>query len=164
MSMKMRSFGKLGISGSAFGLGCMRFPMVEKDGKKVVDEENAIRIIRTAIDGGVTYLDTAYVYLGQQSERVVGKALQDGYREKVTIATKLPTWLVEKEEDLAALLRRGAGAPADRPHRFLPRARAQRPALAQDQGPGRLSVPRPPQGRGQDPLRLLLLPRQLSGV
>ena len=77
MSMKMRSFGKLGISGSAFGLGCMRFPMVEKDGKKVVDEENAIRIIRTAIDGGVTYLDTAYVYLGQQSERVVGKALQD---------------------------------------------------------------------------------------
>ena len=30
MSMKMRSFGKLGISGSAFGLGCMRFPMVEK--------------------------------------------------------------------------------------------------------------------------------------
>ena len=91
MSMKMRSFGKLGISGSAFGLGCMRFPMVEKDGKKVVDEENAIRIIRTAIDGGVTYLDTAYVYLGQQSERVVGKALQDGYREKVTIATKLPT-------------------------------------------------------------------------
>lgn len=100
MSMKMRSFGKLGISGSAFGLGCMRFPMVEKDGKKVVDEENAIRIIRTAIDGGVTYLDTAYVYLGQQSERVVGKALQDGYREKVTIATKLPTWLVEKEEDM----------------------------------------------------------------
>ena len=95
-SMKMRSFGKLGIQGSAFGLGCMRFPMVEKDGKKVVDEENAIRIIRTAIDGGVTYLDTAYVYLGQQSEVVVGKALQDGYREKVTIATKLPTWLVER--------------------------------------------------------------------
>lgn len=98
--MKMREFGKLGIKGSAFGLGCMRFPMIEKDGQKVVDEENAIKIIRTAIDGGVTYLDTAYVYLGQQSEVVVGKALQDGYREKCTIATKLPTWLVEKPEDM----------------------------------------------------------------
>lgn len=98
--MKMRDFGKLGIKGSAFGLGCMRFPMIEMDGKKVVDEENAIKIIRTAIDGGVTYLDTAYVYLGQQSEVVVGKALQDGYREKCTIATKLPTWLVEKPEDM----------------------------------------------------------------
>ena len=63
MSMKMRSFGKLGISGSAFGLGCMRFPMVEKDGKKVVDEENAIRIIRTAIDGGVTIRSAEHVLL-----------------------------------------------------------------------------------------------------
>ncbi len=98
--MKMRSFGKLGIQGSAFGLGCMRFPMKKVDGKDVVDEENAVKIIRTAIDGGVTYLDTAYVYLGQQSESVVGRALQDGYREKVTIATKLPTWMVEKEEDM----------------------------------------------------------------
>ena len=98
--MKMREFGKLGIKGSAFGLGCMRFPMIEVDGKKVVDEEKAIKIIRTAIDGGVTYLDTAYVYLDQQSEVVVGKALQDGYREKCTIATKLPTWLVEKPEDM----------------------------------------------------------------
>ena len=52
--MKLRNFGKLGIQGSAFGLGCMRFPMKEVDGKKVVDEENAINIIRTAIDGGVT--------------------------------------------------------------------------------------------------------------
>ena len=98
--MKLRNFGKLGIQGSAFGLGCMRFPTKEVNGEKVVDEENAINIIRTAIDGGVTYLDTAYVYLGQQSEVIVGKALQDGYRERCTIATKLPIWLVEKPEDM----------------------------------------------------------------
>ena len=98
--MKMRNFGKLGIQGSALGLGCMRFPKKEVDGKMVVDEENAINIIRTAIDGGVTYMDTAYVYLDQTSEVILGKALQDGYRERVTIATKLPTWMVEKEEDM----------------------------------------------------------------
>ena len=57
--MKMRSFGKLGIQGSAFGLGCMRFPMKKVDGKDVVDEENAVKISRTASDGGVTYLETA---------------------------------------------------------------------------------------------------------
>ena len=79
--MKMRNFGKLGIQGSALGLGCMRFPKKEVDGKMVVDEENAINIIRTAIDGGVTYMDTAYVYLDQTSEAILGKALQDGYRE-----------------------------------------------------------------------------------
>ena len=98
--MKMRNFGKLGIQGSALGLGCMRFPKKEVDGKMVVDEENAINIIRTAIDGGVTYMDTAYIYLDQTSEVILGKALRDGYRERVTIATKLPTWLIEKEEDM----------------------------------------------------------------
>lgn len=98
--MKMRSFGKLGIEASAFGLGCMRFPMKEVDGKKVVDEKIAIDIVRTAIDGGVNYLDTAYAYSGLQNEVIVGKALLDGYREKVSIATKLPTWLVETEEDM----------------------------------------------------------------
>ena len=94
----------MGIQGSALGLGCMRFPKKEVDGKMVVDEENAINIIRTAIDGGVTYMDTAYVYLDQTSEVILGKALQDGYRERVTIATKLPTWMVEKGRGYAALL------------------------------------------------------------
>ncbi len=98
--MKMRKFGKLGIEGSAFGLGCMRFPSIEVNGEKVVDETNAINIIRTAIDGGVTYIDTAYVYLGGESEKIVGKALRDGYREKVTIATKLPLWQCKEPADM----------------------------------------------------------------
>ncbi len=52
--MKMRKFGKLGIECSAFGLGCMRFTNKEVNGEQVLDEEKAIDIIRTAIDGGTT--------------------------------------------------------------------------------------------------------------
>ncbi|MBQ7519572.1 MAG: aldo/keto reductase, partial [Clostridia bacterium] len=87
--MKYRTMGKLGVRTSTFGLGCMRFNG-EASGDTTIDEQKAISLIRQAIDGGVTYLDTAYVYLNKTSEIVVGKALLDGYREKVTIATKLP--------------------------------------------------------------------------
>ena len=101
--MKYRKFGKLGIEGSAFGLGCMRFNG-QASGDSIIDEQKAIGLIRRAIDGGVTYLDTAYVYLNKTSEIVVGKALQDGYREKVKLATKLPLWKVETYEDMERLL------------------------------------------------------------
>ena len=101
--MKYRTFGKLGIQGSAFGLGCMRFNGAPS-GDSVIDEQKAISLIRRAIDGGVTYLDTAYVYLDRTSETVVGKALQDGYRDKVTIATKMPSGYVHNWEEMEALL------------------------------------------------------------
>lgn len=102
--MKMRTFGKLGIQVSAFGVGCMRLPMIEKDGEKIVDEPTSIKMIRTAIDSGVNYVDTAYGYLGGHSEEVVGKALLDGYRDKVNLATKLPCWLVKEPADMQKLL------------------------------------------------------------
>ncbi len=106
--MKYRNFGKLGIQGSAFGLGCMRFNG-EASGDSTIDEAKAIGLIRRAIDGGVTYLDTAYVYLGRTSEIVVGKALQDGYREKVTIATKMPAEAVHDRASMEALLEEELG-------------------------------------------------------
>ena len=101
--MKYRKFGKLGITGSAFGLGCMRFNGEPTNGVKC-DEEKAISLIRKAIDGGVTYIDTAYVYLDKTSETVLGRALKDGYREKVTIATKMPLHAVNNREDMERLL------------------------------------------------------------
>ena len=101
--MKYRTMGKLGIQASAFGLGCMRFNGTAS-GDSVINEEKAISLIRRAIDGGVTYLDTAYVYLGKTSEIVLGKALRDGYREKVTIATKMPMEYVHNREEMQALL------------------------------------------------------------
>ena len=89
--MKYRYIKKLGLELSAFGLGCMRFPMKkDENGKDVVDEEKSTAIIRACIDGGVNYLDTAYTYSGGLNEKYVGLALRDGYREKVHLATKLP--------------------------------------------------------------------------
>ena len=69
--MQYRTFGKLGIQGSLFGLGCMRFNG-EASGDSIIDEKKAISLIRRAIDGGVNYMDTAYVYLGGTSEIVLG--------------------------------------------------------------------------------------------
>ena len=106
--MKYRNFGKLGIQGSAFGLGCMRFNG-EPTGDVKADEAKAISLIRKAIDGGVTYLDTAYVYLDKTSEIIVGKALQDGYRDKVTIATKLPLDYVKEPADMDRILNEELG-------------------------------------------------------
>ena len=97
--MKYRHIEKLDIDVSAFGLGCMRFPMKkDDDGKEVVDEKISTEIIRACIDGGVNYLDTAYVYSGGLNEYYVGLALRDGYREKVYLATKLPVWDCNSKE------------------------------------------------------------------
>lgn len=102
--MQYRKMGKLGIEVSAFGIGCMRFPMIKtEDGKRVVDQELANQIIHTAIENGVNYVDTAYVYSDKQAEKVLGKALAGGWREKVYVATKLPIWECKTPEDLPRL-------------------------------------------------------------
>ncbi|MBD3191873.1 MAG: aldo/keto reductase [Candidatus Heimdallarchaeota archaeon] len=95
--MHYRKFGKTGIDVSVLGFGCMRLP-TEKPGESKIDEKEAIRIIRKGIDSGINYVDSAYSYHQGESEVVLGKALKDGYREKVTLATKLPVWHKEFTE------------------------------------------------------------------
>ncbi len=82
---------------SILGFGCMRLPMKENG---QIDEEHATKMLRYAIDNGVNYVDTAYPYHNGESEPFVGRALQGGYREKVSLATKLPSWLIKSREDM----------------------------------------------------------------
>jgi uncharacterized protein len=101
--MQYRKFGKLDWQASALGFGCMRLPTL--DGKAGnIDQEKATAMIRTAIEAGVNYFDTAYVYHDQKSEILLGKALEGGYREQVRIATKLPIWMVKESADFDRLL------------------------------------------------------------
>jgi len=97
--MQYREMGNTGEKVSALGFGCMRFQTIG-EGKENIDEDLSIKQLRHAIDKGVNYVDTAYPYHGGNSELLVAKALTDGYREKVYLADKLPSWLIKSREDM----------------------------------------------------------------
>lgn len=101
--MQYVPFGKLGFRVSRLGFGTMRLPRVEGE-ENLIDRQRAIALIRRGIDGGISYVDTAYGYHAGESEIVTGLALKDGYREKVTLTTKLPHWAVNEEKDMNRLL------------------------------------------------------------
>jgi predicted aldo/keto reductase-like oxidoreductase len=85
---------------SILGFGCMRLPV--QGGQ--IDEAAASRMMHTAIDKGINYVDTAWPYHGGQGESAVGRLLKGGLRDKVTLATKLPSWLVKTRQDMDTFL------------------------------------------------------------
>lgn len=95
--MLYRRMNRVPTDLSILGFGCMRLP-VKKEGN--IDEEQATAMLRYAIDHGVNYVDTAYPYHNGESEPFVGRALQEGYRDKVFLATKLPSWLIKSRADM----------------------------------------------------------------
>ncbi len=99
--MLYRTVPKNGDKLSILGFGCMRLPMT-KEGK--IDEPRATRQVRDAIDRGINYLDTAWPYHAGESENFLGRALTEGYRDKVKIATKLPSWMIKSREDMDTYL------------------------------------------------------------
>lgn len=108
--MEYREIGKTGCKVSPLGFGMMRLPL--KEGGQAgnatsieeVDVEKTIEMVHYAIDHGINYIDTAFNYVGGNSEKIVGQALAGGYRDKVYLATKSPTWMYKTENDFDSLL------------------------------------------------------------
>jgi uncharacterized protein len=107
--MRYRKLGKTNLDVSVLGFGAMRLPMVGNPGDLAgfdpnvpIDETEALKMIKHALDQGINYFDTAYGYHGGKSELFLGKALKS-FRTKVMIATKLPIWNVQKTEDFQKL-------------------------------------------------------------
>jgi hypothetical protein len=98
--MLYRTVKKNGDDLSILGFGCMRLP--QKRGR--IDEKRATRQIRSSIDQGLNYIDTAMPYHMGSSEPFLGRALADGYRDRVRLATKLPPGLLETRADMDRLL------------------------------------------------------------
>ena len=104
--MQKKKFGRTGLELSILGFGCMRLPVRDPRDNSGIDFEKAAAMLHRAIEAGINYVDTAWPYHGTDrvnpgaSETFVAKALEGGFREKVSLATKLPTWLVETRADL----------------------------------------------------------------
>ena len=103
------TFGKTGLKVSVLGFGAMRLPMKEINGKKIIDEDIAVPLMRQAFDTGINYVDTAPLYCESLSEVAVGKALK-GCRNRVYLSTKNPVednsgdhWMERLENSLKRL-------------------------------------------------------------
>ncbi|MBN1583371.1 MAG: aldo/keto reductase [Anaerolineae bacterium] len=101
--MQYRKMGSLDWQVSALGFGCMRLPSRRFNPIRA-DTDESLRIIRHGIDLGINYIDTAWPYHMGDSEKILGHALQDGYRERVHLVTKLFMPLVRKTADFDRFL------------------------------------------------------------
>lgn len=103
--MLYRPLGRTGEMVSILGFGAMRLPVVDHHHDQI-DIPLATEMLEYAVSQGVNYVDTAHMYHGASavapgnSEPFVGQALAGGLRDKVLLATKLPSWAVKTREDM----------------------------------------------------------------
>ena len=109
--MLYRPLGRTGEKVSAIGVGGFHLALSGSD------ESLAVRIVREAVDRGITFMDNCWDYNDGASELRMGKALRDGYRDKVFLMTKIDG---RSKKEAASAARRVPSPPPDRPHR--PRA------------------------------------------
>jgi hypothetical protein len=98
--MMYRSFPKIpDLKISTLGLGLMRLPTIDGDDARI-DEAQSDAILEAAIAAGVNYIDTAWPYHKEQSEPYLGRAMERLHiRDRLLLATKIPTWLVKEAAD-----------------------------------------------------------------
>ncbi|MBI9104498.1 MAG: aldo/keto reductase [Spirochaetales bacterium] len=101
--MIYRPLGNTGINISSLGFGCMRLPMIERSGKKKIDQEKVDGMFLKAFELGVNYFDTAYFYNEYLSEKAVGKAVKQ-FRKDIYISSKSPGHLIKKPGDYRRIL------------------------------------------------------------
>ncbi len=109
--MQYRQLGKSEYQVSILGFGCMRLPLLKEaedmnnffEASMAVDEEKAFQMIDYAIEQGINYFDSAYLYHGGKSEVLLGKAIKNR-RDKVIITTKSPVMMIETRDDFDRIL------------------------------------------------------------
>ncbi len=94
--MKKRKLGHRGPEVSALGFGCMRLPV--KGG--CINRPAASAMFEKAIDSGVNYFDTAWLYHNGESESFIADTITGSRRDEVIIADKMPSWLIKDSADL----------------------------------------------------------------
>ncbi len=101
--MLYRTLGNTGIKASALGFGAMRLPMVSIGSERYVDIDRAVDAIRRAIELGVNYIDTGFLYCAAESEIAIGRAIR-GCRDRVVLATKATKQRMDNPGDLRRML------------------------------------------------------------
>ena len=85
------------ISVSMLGFGAMRLPT---DANGNIDDALNKKMVKTALDAGINYFDTAYMYMNGKSERAMGDALKHYDRDSFNLTTKMPVMMLEREDDV----------------------------------------------------------------
>ena len=101
--MKYSNFINEDTKTSRLGFGLMRLPVIENE-DSLINYKESRKLVVKALELGINYFDTAYVYHGRQSEIFTGEVFNEETRSKIYLATKLPLWKIEKEGDFEFLL------------------------------------------------------------